>query len=525
VRGKLTELSQLQVIARGSSVQYAGSTRTPGQIAADLGVQYLLTGTVRWAKSADGISRVQVSPELVQVGGDGAAASKWQQSFEAPLSDVFKVQADIAAQVAQAMRVALPGAAQERLAEAPTHNPAAYDALLRARAATNYGANNAPADIRRAIAHYEEAVRLDSTYADAWAEMSTYLTLLYANSTPNPETARRARTAAERAVAINPQLAAGHRALGQYYLYIEADPARAAPEVESAVNAAPGDGGAISLRAVVARSLGRFEEALGYARQAYALDPRSGNRAGSLAYVLHWLRRPAEARPIAERALALTPANPTAVERLVMIALSEGDLAQARQVVARATEVTAADLAAYIAVYYDLGWVLDDAGQRLVLSLGPEAFDDDPASIAIVRTQLYGWRGDQAASRAWGDSAQRHFAQQLRDAPNDPQRHVLRGLALAYAGRRAEAIAEGERGVALLPMERDAETAPYLMHQLVRIYLHTGQPEKALDELEKVMAVPYYLTPAWLRIDPEFAPLKGNPRFEGMAGGRKSEKA
>jgi TolB-like protein len=165
VRGKLTELEQLQVIARGSSVQYAGSTRTPGQIAQDLGVQYLLTGTVRWARSPDGTSRVQVSPELVQVGGDGAAASKWQQSFEAPLSDVFKVQADIAGQVAQAMRVALPGAAQARLAEAPTHNEAAYDAYLRGRAATNYGASTAPADIRKAIAHFEEAVRLDSTFA------------------------------------------------------------------------------------------------------------------------------------------------------------------------------------------------------------------------------------------------------------------------------------------------------------------------------------------------------------------------
>jgi serine/threonine-protein kinase len=240
-------------------------------------------------------------------------------------------------------------------------------------------------------------------------------------------------------------------------------------------------------------------------------------RAASLANVLHWLRRPAEARPIAERALALTRANPTAVERLVMIALSDGDLARARQVVARATEVAPADLAAYLAVYYDLGWVLDDASQRLVLSLGPEAFDGDPASIAIVRAQLYGWRGDRDASRAWGDSAQRHFAQQLRDAPKDPQRHVLRGLALAYAGRRDEAVAEGERGVALLPMERDAETAPYLMHQLARIYVRTGQPDKALDELEKVMAVPYYLTPAWLRIDPELAPLRGNPRFRKLA--------
>jgi TolB-like protein/Flp pilus assembly protein TadD len=519
VRGKLTELSQLQVIARGSSVQYAGSTRTPAQIAADLGVQYLLTGTVRWDKSADGTSRVQVSPELVQVSGEGAAASKWQRSFEAPLSDVFKVQADIAGQVAQAMRVALPGAAQERLAEVPTHNSAAYDALLRARAVNNYGANNAPADLRRAIAHYEEAVRLDSAFADAWAEMSINLTLLYANSTPTPETARKARASAERAIAVDPQLAAGHSALGRYYLYIEVDPARADPELEAAFKAAPGDAATISLRGAVARARGRFDEALGYAREAYALDPRNGGRAGNVAYVLHWLRRPAEAKPIAERALALAPGNPTAVERLVMILLSEGDLAGARQAIAQATDVSPADVAAYLAVYYDLGWVLDDAGQRLALSLGPEAYDDDPASIAIVRAQLYGWRGNAVASRAWGDSAQRHFADQLREVPNDPQRHVLRGLALAYAGRIDEAVAEGEHGEALLPIERDAETAPYLWHQLIRIYVRVGQADKALDRLEKLMAVPYYLTPAWLRIDPELAPLRGDPRFERLAGG------
>ncbi|HEX3236312.1 MAG TPA: hypothetical protein VHR41_19130 [Gemmatimonadales bacterium] len=87
----------------------------------------------------------------------------------------------------------------------------------------------------------------------------------------------------------------------------------------------------------------------------------------------------------------------------------------------------------------------------------------------------------------------------------------------AYAGKRDEAVAEGQRGVAMVPIEKDGETGPYYVHQLTRIYLHTGQPEKALDQLEKLMAVPYYLSPAWLRIDPEFSPLKGNPRFERLS--------
>jgi serine/threonine-protein kinase len=518
VRGKLTELSQLQVIARGSSVQYAGSSRTPPQVAADLGVRYLLTGTVRWARSPDGTSRVQVSPELVEVSGDGAAASKWQKSFEGPLTDVFKLQADIAGEVAEAMRVALPGAAQTRLAEAPTHNPAAYDAYLRARATTNYGISTAPADLRRAIAHYEEAVRLDSTFADAWGELSSSLAGLYTNSVPEPETARRARAAAERAVAVAPQGAAGHRALGVYYLYLEGEPSRAAPEFEAAIKAAPGDVVSKSLQGLVARTLGRFEEALGHLREVHALDPRSASRALNVAETLLWLRRPAEAKPIAERAVALAPASARAVQRLAMVALSEGDLDGARRALAR-SEVPAADLATQMAVFWDLGWVLDDAGQRLALSLGPEAYDNDPAAVAMVRAQLHDWRGDHGASRAWGDSAQRHMADQLRAAPNDAQRHVLRGLALAYAGRRDEAVAEGERGVALAPKEHDAESAAYYLHVLARIYLHTGQPEQALDRLEKLMAMPYFVSPAWLRIDPEFAPLRGNPRFERLTRG------
>jgi len=204
----------------------------------------------------------------------------------------------------------------------------------------------------------------------------------------------------------------------------------------------------------------------------------------------------------------------------MMVSLAEGDLAGARRILDDGgSRMNQDELVAFLATYQDLGWVLTDAQQLRLLALGPDVFDDDRANWAIVRAQVYDWRGDPVAARAWGDTAAREFAQQLRASPNNAQRHTFLGLSLAYAGRRTEAIAEGERGMALLPLERDYENGTYMRHQMARIYLLIGDREKALDILESILARPYYLSPGWLRIEPTFAPLKGNPRFEKLIAG------
>ena len=133
--------------------------------------------------------------------------------------------------------------------------------------------------------------------------------------------------------------------------------------------------------------------------------------------------------------------------------------------------------------------------------------------------QTYALRGNMAKARVYADSARLAFEQQLQASPQDAQRHVLLGLALAYLGQKAAAIREGQRGVALLPISRDAFLGPYVQHQLARIYLLVGEPEKALDQLEPLLKIPYYLSPGWLKIDPNFAPLRGNPRFERLVNG------
>ena len=164
--------------------------------------------------------------------------------------------------------------------------------------------------------------------------------------------------------------------------------------------------------------------------------------------------------------------------------------------------------------------MLDDAQQQQLVALPLSAFDGDRGTWGIVRAQTYQLRGNQALTRVYADSARLAFDEQLRATPHDDQRHVFRGLALAYLGRKAEAIQEGERAVALVPISRDAYSGSYMQHQLVRIYLLVGEPEKALDQLEPLLKMPYYLSPGWLRIDPTFAPLKGNLRFERLVAGK-----
>jgi TolB-like protein/Flp pilus assembly protein TadD len=518
VRGKLSSLPGLQIIARGSSTPYKKTTKTPKQIAEELNVSYLLTATVRWEKSG-GTSRVHVSPELVDVTRPDAPTSEWQQPFDAALTNVFQVQSDIASRVAQALGVALGAGDQKRISEKPTENLAAYDAFLRGGEAWK---SEDPPSLRKALGYFEQAVALDPGFALAWARLSSANSLLYANSTPTPGLAERARVAAEKAVALAPTAPRGYLASGNYQRLVVKDYSRALEQYAKGLRVAPGNADLLTATARAEEALGRWEAAVEHLGQAEHLEPRSVSTHQGLGEALLYLRRYPEAREAFDLGLALAPANLGLIEFKAMTFLGEGDLAGARAVLQTALkDVEPTELAAFVAGYNDTFWVLDQGQRELLLRLTPRAFDDDRGVWAVCLLEASALRGDTANVRVYAGEACKAFEEQRRATPEDPQLRANLGLALAYIGRKEEAIREGERAVALAPVARDAVEGPSYQHNLVRIYILVGEPEKALDQIAALLKIPYWLSPGWLKIDPSFDPLRQNPRFQNLVANAK----
>ncbi len=514
VRGKLAGLDGMQVIARASSNQYRRSTKPLAEIGRELGVRYLLTGTVRWERNPSGTSRVQVSPELVEL---PAGTTAWQQPFDAALTDVFQVQADVASQVAQALGVALGAGDRRRLEERPTENLAAYDAFLRGDQLLVSEGKVDLESARRAAEAYSLAVARDSTFALAWARLARAAALVYGNGEHSDSVARLAHSAADRALALAPNRAEPHYAIAFVEFNVERTTPYAGIEaLERARTLAPTDTDVLSLLGITLGLVGRTDEALTCLAQAARLDPRSVLVARRYAPTLLALKRFAQADSLASSALPLAPDNLDLISTVIQSRLARGDVASARAALREATrhvppEQVVFNLSAHV-------W-LDDSLQALGLRLPAAAYQAGMALGLITRSTVQWNAGQFAASRAAADSALPLIEAQSKAVPRDAGLHM--GLAILYAnnGRREDALREAQRARDILRPEPGSPVYGYWVGVRQAVDFQTGRTADAVSWLDTLLRLPGATTREYLRIDPAYAPLRGRPDFERLITG------
>ena len=517
IRGKLTALPALHVIARASSNQYRRTDKPPQQIANELGAGYLLTGVVRWETSPTHARRVRVSPELVQLTQGSAPRTIWQQTYDTTLADVFQVQSSVASRVAENLGIVLNAPAQTQLAQRPTQNLAAYEAYLRS---TAFDGTDLPS-LRHALAAAEQAVALDSNFAAAWSRVGRVHAVLFANGSQSADDSAAAKYATDRGIALDTTASEGFVSRAIFWILVAADASRARADLETALRLAPSSADVLRTLGQVRASVGEWDEGVALIRRATVLDPRSAVTTGRLVRALLWVHRYSEARSATERVLSFRGDNVQYIQARAMAFAGEGDLAGARAALRQVPgTVDRGALLSYIANYWDTYWMLDSADAALALSLPVAAFDGQRSVWAVVRSELYELQGDSARARAYADTAIVAGDQLTPESRTGWQGLLYRSLMLATAGKRSAALRDRDRGLALALATGDQWSAiPYSHHLAARIDLLLGDRDAAIDELRAILAKPYFISPAWLRIDPTWNALRGDPRFETMAHG------
>jgi serine/threonine-protein kinase len=512
VRGKLTSVARLQVLASTSSNQYRRTTKSVRQIGRELGADYLLVGTVRWLKGPGRGNRIQVSPELVEV---SSSADKWQQPFDAALTDVFKVQADIASQVSQALGVALSSAARVALAGRPTQNLAAYEALLRGDRLLITEGRLDGAAVRQATAAYGDAVRLDSTFGLAWARLawaSTY-------SPARDSLSAFIKEAADRALILAPDLGQTWDAVAMVRSALYRDQEGAISALERGRALAPHDVDILSQLAIQLRDVGRLDEAVALCMEAARLDPRSPMMGRRCAGTLVWARRFKAADSIGTPPLDVAPGHFPLLFHVVEARLALGDVTGARAALRAALRQVSGQQLVTAPFPQDFVWLLDDSLRALALRLPPEAFDKDTAG-GLWRIAEINWDlGRYAAARAIVDSLRPLLERRVEEHPADDELHSLLALAQASAGRCQEAAREAERAGALRKPAPNTISLHSMVALRMGVALRCGDHAGAVARADTLVHIAGPYTRARLKVDPYFAPLRGRADFERLVAG------
>jgi TolB-like protein/Tfp pilus assembly protein PilF len=517
---RLSKIADLKVISRTSTQHYKSAPENLREIASQLGVANIVEGSVQ--KNGDS---VRVNVQLIKAAND---SHLWADTFDRKLTDIFSVESEVAKAIADQLRAKLTGQEEQVIATKPTDNLEAYDAYLRGLAYT-LKTTTTPANSLSAQKYLKEAVRLDPKFGLGWALLSYVDAVGYRTVTLQPTVALReeARQAAETALTLQPNLGEALIAKGYYHYSCLKDYETAVRYFEQARKVMPNSSRIPESLAYVSRRQGKWDQAEAYFKEAERLDPRNVTVLGSRAATYVILRRFDEALRVLDQVLDITPDDMDTLMYKAGIAQAEGDLPRAAALLAPLRPAADHPGALKTQVYQA---ILERRPAQIIPRLKEIVAKADPAlgfRSGEIRFWL-GWAqelaGDHAAAQESWQQARSELESFLKDQPENNL--VIFNLALTDMGLgdKAAALTLSERAMAVTPIAKDAMAGPQPIDILARVAARLGEPDRAIAALQKLLSIPYNgtmasgvpLTPALLRLDPMFDPLRNDPRFQKL---------
>jgi TolB-like protein/predicted Ser/Thr protein kinase/Flp pilus assembly protein TadD len=511
---RLAKIAELKVISRTSTQRYQSKPRNLRDIARQLGVAHVLEGSVQ--KAAD---QVRVNVQLINAQTDSHV---WADTYDQNLTDIFGVESEIAKRIAESLQAKITGREEQALAVKPTNNSEAYDAYLRGLAFEARGRppiqSREPA--REAISFYERAVELDPTFAIAWARLSRVVAFLYFNNEAPAETAKRAL---ENAQKLEPNSPETLLALGYYQYHVLRDYGPAKSTFTRVSKMLPGSSEVPLALARVARREEHWDQSITYYKQALALDPRNTELLGDAAETYAMLRQFPAALKLYDRVLDITPNNLDVVAEKARIYQAQGNLQEAARCLSEINERSpSSDVFVTKIAQLHLERNYGEAVRLLQIRLAqfdfPSEFEKGRAQEWIAETQFFA--GDTAGAKVSAEQARNTLEQIFRDEPDNWDVAIRLSKIYALMGEKDLALKTAERAIALLPRSKDAVTGPSLEENLALIQTMVGENSRAISTLTQLLHMPYGLgppiTPALLRLDPFWDPLRGDPAFQKL---------
>jgi TolB-like protein/Flp pilus assembly protein TadD len=526
---RLASIAGLKVISRTSTQQYQSKPKNLREIAKQLGVENILEGSVQKAAA-----QVRVNVQLINAQTD---SHLWAETYDRKLTDIFALESEIARGITAALQAKLTGREERALAAKPTNNPEAYDAYLRglafeARTIQHIGLRT------EAIGFYERAVQLDPNFALAWARLSRAQAFLCADHDDSTPPTRRdaAKSALENAQRLEPNSPETLLALGYYQYWVLGDYGLAKTTFKELSKLLPGNSEIPAALGHVAQSAGHVDESIAYFEQGLALDPRNMDLLVSAAATYATLRQFPLALKLYDRALAVIPNDPELMAFKATMCQAEGNLQEAAKLLIDVNERTTSGIA-FERKLCQLRLERNHAEAiRLLqarLAQLPSAFEMEigtfPPDAAAKTLYLFHLAfaqrlvGDMDGAKVTAEQVRNTARAALQEQPDNPDAEVQLALADAVLGERDSALREAQRANMLSPRPEYHAVGPPYDDILALIQTVLGENSRAISTLTPLLKTPdgsyFYdapVTPALLRLDPIWDPLRGDPAFQKL---------